>query len=145
MGVLGLKQDDLISGYEFEVQLGLTLKLTFSKISGLSRSSDIGIIGSGGDNDSMHFYLKPRRKPDVIRFEKGVATGVTASAMSWVTEGLVINDIMILVKQNGKMKKLLTIDKAVVTKISFSDLDASSSRVLIKSMELQHTGVNEAL
>lgn len=145
MSLLGTSQDDLISGYEFEVQLGLTLNISFSKISGLSTTGEIGIIGSGGDNDSMHFYLKPRRKPDVIRFEKGWATGVTASVFSWVTEGLVVNDIMIIVRQNGKMKKLLTIDKAVVTKIEFTDLDASSSKIMVKTMELQHTGINEAM
>ena len=145
MAVLGLKQSDLITSYEFEVQLGLMVKIAFSRISGLSRSGDVGIIGEGGDNDSMHFYLKPRRKPDVLRCEKGVAIGVTSSVMSWVAEGLVINDIMIIVRQNGKMKKLLTIDKAVVTKIEFSDLDASSSKIMVKTLELQHTGVNEAM
>ena len=142
---MAVSQDELIGSYEFEVQLGLMVKLAFSKISGLSRTGDIGIIGDGGDNDSMHFYLKPRRKPDILRCEKGWATGKTASIMSWVTEGLIVNDIMIVVKQNGKMKKLLTIDKAVVTKIEYSDLDASSSKVMVKTMELQHTGVNEAL
>lgn len=140
---MSASQDDLIGVYEFEVQLGLMINLSFSKISGISRSGDVGIIGNGGDNDSMHFYLKPRRKPDVIRFEKGWATGMESTIMSWLTEGLIINDIMIIVKQNGSMKKILSIDKAVLTRITYSDLDAMRGDVMIKSMELQHTGVNE--
>lgn len=140
---MGTKHEELLTSYEFEVQLGLLVRLQFSKISGLSRTGDIGIIGEGGDNDSMHFYLKPRRKPDVLRCEKGWSTGPGGKIMDWVTEGLVINDVMIVVRQNGKLKKLLTIDKAVVTKIEYSDLDASSSKIMIKTLELQHTGVNE--
>ncbi|MBR1740816.1 MAG: phage tail protein [Lachnospiraceae bacterium] len=138
---MSASQDDLIGVYEFEVQLGLMINLSFSKISGISRSGEVGIIGDGGDNDSMHFYLKPRRKPDVIRFEKGWATGMEATMMSWLTEGLVINDIMIIVKQNGSMNKILSIDKAVLSRITYSDLDALRGDIMIKSMELQHTGV----
>ncbi|MBO4396205.1 MAG: phage tail protein [Eubacterium sp.] len=137
------RKDDLLNAYEFEVHLGPLISLSFSKISGLERSGEIGVIGSGGENDSMHFYKKPRRRPDVTRFETGWSTGAMSSIQSFLFEGLVLNNIMIQIKRNGSTKKTLCIDRGILTKISYSDLDAMDGKILIKTLEIQHNGVKE--
>ena len=138
-----MDRNDLLSAYEFEVGIGPLITLSFSRISGLTSSGQLGIIGEGGNNDSMHMYLKPRRQPDTIRFERGWMTGTTAKIMSYLFEGLIVNNVMINVKKNGKTQKTMYIDRGVITQISFSDLDATESKILVKTLEIQHTGLKE--
>jgi len=135
--------DEYVSNYSFEVQLGLVIKIGFAKITNISSEREYGIQADGGNNDRMFFYEKAKRKPDVISFHKGLTTGVGAAILAWLVEGLKVNDIMILVKKNGSTEKIFFIEQGIVTKVSFSDFDALKGEVIIKTMEMQHTGVVE--
>lgn len=143
-GIIGMDSKDLLNAYEFEVGIGPLITMSFSKITDLGRSGSLGVIGDGGNNDTMHFYLKPRREPDTIRFERGWMTGVKSKVMSYLFEGVIVNNVMIMVKRNGKTEKTLSIERGVLTRISYSDLDASQSKILIKTLEIQHTGLKES-
>ena len=134
---------EILTNLEFEVQLGLMLKINFATITDISSQSEFDIRADGGNNDRMFFSPKPRRMPDRIVFNKGVSTGMDARVMSWLTPGLVIEGVMINVKQDGIMQKVLYIDEGIVSRISFSNLDALRGEAMIKSMELQHTGIME--
>lgn len=136
-------QDNYVSNYSFEVQLGLVIKISFSKISNIVSEGEFEVIADGGNIDRMFFFEKPKRKPDTITFSKGLCTGLTATVMSWLVEGLKVNDIMILVKKDGSTKKIFYIEQGVLTKIAFSDLDAMNGEIIIKTMEMQHTGIVE--
>ena len=63
--------------------------------------------------------------------------------MSFLEPGLRIEGILILIKKNGKLKKSFYIEQGILTRITYSDLDAMSSSIIIKSMELAHTGLKE--
>lgn len=135
--------DDYVSNYSFEVQLGLVIKISFSKISNIVSEGEIEVIADGGNTDRMFFFEKPKRKPDTITFSKGLAVGLGAAVMSWLVEGLKVNDIMILVKKEGRTKKIFYIEQGILTKIAYSDLDAINDEIMIKTMEMQHTGIVE--
>lgn len=135
--------DQLIPNYNFEVQLGLTIKINFSKISNLSSSREYDVIADGGNGDSMYLFEKPKRKPDTLTFSKGMATSAESDILSWLVEGVKINDIMILVTREGIARKIFYIEQGILTNISFSDLDAIQNEIMIKKMELQHTGIVE--
>ena len=91
----------------------------------------------------MDFLNTPHRRPDRIVFEKGMQTGVSDALFAFISEGVKINNIMIFVKKGARTEKIFWIDQGIVTKRSFSDLDALRGTVLIKSMELAHTGLIE--
>ncbi len=135
--------DDLLNAYEFEVQLGIMVKINFSKITNLSMAAEYNVYGDGGENSRMYFGGKPHRTPDTIAFHKGWSTGLEAMVTSWLVPGLKINGIIILVKRNGTLKKSFYIEQGIITRVSFSDLDAMSSNIIIKTMELAHTGLKE--
>lgn len=136
-------RDSYVSNYSFEVQLGLVIKIGFSKVSNIVSEGEFEVIPDGGNTDRMFFFEKPKRKPDTITFSKGLSTGLNAVAMSWLVQGLKVNDIMILVKEGGSTKKIFYIEQGILTKIAYSDLDAMSGGIFIKTMEMQHTGIVE--
>lgn len=136
-------KDNYISNYEFEVQLGLMVKVNFQKISNIESEGEFDVFADGGNNDRMYFFERPKRKPDRIIFSKGMAIGTKSAILSCLVEGIKVNDIMILVKKNSTTEKIFFIEQGVISKVSFSDLDALDGKILIKSLEMQHTGVVE--
>ena len=138
-----MTQDSYMGNYIFEVKLGIFLNLSFSRISNLSGELEYETVGEGGNNDKMVFLNKPHRRPDRIVFEKGMLTVVSDALYAFISEGVKIYNIMIFVKKGARTEKIFWIDQGIVTKRSFSDLDALRGTVLIKSMELAHTGLIE--
>ena len=134
---------DILTNLEFEVNLGLMLSVNFSSITDISSRGEFDVRADGGNNDRMYFAAKPHRQPDTLVFHKGWSTGLDSAVMSWLTQGLIIEGIMIRVKQNGSNKKILYIEEGILNRISYSNLDAIHGDVMIKSMELMHTGIKE--
>lgn len=133
-----------ISNYEFEVQFGADIRISFSKVSNISSAREFEVIADGGNNSRMCFAEKAKRRPDSLSFQKGVMPKSDSEVLSWLTEGLKINEIMINVKKDGETKKIFFIEQGVITNITFSDLNALNAEIMIKTMELQHTGLEEA-
>ena len=128
---------DMLTNFEFQVQLGLLLTVNFSRISDISSQGEFDV------RDRMYFAAKPHRTPDVMVFHKGWSTGLDSAVKSWLTPELIIDGILIIVKQNSSMKKILYIEQGILSRIFYSDLDAIRGDVMIKSMELRHTGIKE--
>lgn len=137
-----LNLESYIKNLNFEVKMGL-FSLSFSKITSISASAEYEAIGSGGENDRMYFLNKPKRSPDTIVFERGLKLSIADGFYSLIYEGVLISNITIVVKQQGLIHRMFWIDQGIVTKKSFGDLDAVSGALLIRSMELAHTGLVE--
>lgn len=137
--------EDYIPNYYFEVQIGLMIKVNFSKISNISASREYEVCGDGGNNDRPFFFEKPKRQPDVLTFSKGMLKNVSSAVLAWLVEGLKVNDIMILVRKEGSSKpdKILFVEQGYISKVSYTDLDAANDSIFIKTMEIQHTGIVE--
>lgn len=136
-----ISNSEYITNCEFEVQFGAGIRISFSKISNLSSAREYEVIADGGNNSRMCFAEKAKRRPDTISFQKGVMQEAGSEVLSWLAEGLKINEIMIIVKKEGAMKNIFFIEQGVITNITFSDLNALSAEIMIKTMELQHTGL----
>lgn len=135
--------EDYIPNYEFEVEFGLVFKVSFASISNLSSEYEHDMLADGGNVDRMYFSQKPNRKMQTTVFKKGVSGDLGDTVMNWLARGLMISDILIFVKKEGVIKKIFYIEQGVLTKISYSDLDAKGEEILIRTMEIAHTGVIE--
>ncbi len=142
LGIFG-DNDAFMANFEYEVQLGMMIKISFARITNITLHGEYDVIGDGGVNDKMHFAPKPHRTPDTLVFHKGWATGLEASIMSFLSPGLKIDGITIMVKRNGSIKKVLSIEEGILSRVSYSDLDAMNGQIMIKSMELHHSGISE--
>lgn len=136
------KEDEYLTNYIFEVQFGKKIKLNFSKVSNISSEVEYDVIGDGGNNDRMYFFQKPNRKPSTIIFERGMKKGKD-TGFSSIVEGLKVYNIMILVKKGICIERVFFIEEGMVTRMSYTDLDAVHGEILIKRMEIQHTGIEE--
>lgn len=134
---------EYLSNYEFEVQLGTSIRVAFSKITNLSCRRDFEVIPDGGNNTRVCFAEKAKRQPDTVSFQKGILPGGDSDVLEWLTAGLKIHEIMILVRQKRELKKIFFIEQGVITNIAFSDLNALNAEIMIKTMELQHSGIEE--
>ena len=143
MGSTSRKEDEYLTNYTFEVQLGMS-KINFAKISNISTDLEYEIIGDGGNNDRMQFFEKPNRRPDTIVFEKGLKKESDAG-MAFVVVGMKFDNIMILVKKGMTTERIFFIEQGIVTRIGYTDLDAGRGEILIKRIELQHTGIVEMM
>lgn len=137
----GNSNSEYITNYEFEVQFGTGIRISFSKVSNISSAREFEVIADGGNNNSMCFAEKAKRRPDTISFQKGIMQNAGSEVLPWLAEGLKINEIMVIVKKEGEMKNIFFIEQGVITNITFSDLNALSAELIIKTMELQHTGL----
>lgn len=138
-------QNDYVPNFVYEVQFGLVIKMGFTKITNISSDAECETAADGGNNDIMYFLGKPKRKPDSITFSKGLAIGKGADKLSWLAAGLKVNDTIITVRRDKQAKRVFYIEQGILTKVSFSDLDAMNNQFMIKTLEMQHTGIVELM
>lgn len=137
------KREKYLTNYVFEVQFG-SLKFSFSKVSNISSQTEYDVVADGGINDRMFFFEKPNRRPDTISFEHGMKVSKDTDAFL-MEKGMKVYGIHIFVKKDDITERIFFIEEGVVTGISYTDLDASRGEILIKKMEMQHTGIKEEL
>ena len=60
-----------------------------------------------------------------------------------LSEGSSVTNISINVQRNGKTVRMFFVTNGVVIKREYSPLDALESEMLIKSIQIAHTGLTE--
>lgn len=138
-----IQKDYFIRSYLFTVLFGNWLNLSFSKVSNLSSSTEYEIRRSAGRTGPINFANKPADKASTITFERGVMVSDFALAFMGIKEGLVVNNIIIFVEKDHLIDKIFCIDQGIITKTSFSDLDAENGKIMIQSLEMAHSGLYE--
>lgn len=122
------------------------VSLGFSKVSNLSASMEFETVAEGGLNDRVHYLPKPRQTMDKLTLEYGVARGDgkrTALAVgSELKQGIVI---MVMPVSGSSPIATYQADWGIVTKWEIDALDAGSSGLLIKKVEISHTGLRETV
>ena len=140
------RADDPITADQFEVYFGNSIKIGFSRISNISLGQDVSVITDFG-NDDRHYYYKDKDDDDigdnVIVLERGVSTDESDKLLRTYQAGVIIENLMIRINQNGKAIRMLSVKNAVVSKFGFSDLDASASSVMMRRLEIRHDGIEE--
>ena len=122
------------------------IPLGFSKVSNLSASMEFEPVIEGGLNDRVHYLPKPRQTLDKLVLEYGIASGeltrTTLTAGSELSMGIVI---MVMPVTGSVPTATYEADWGIVTKWEIDALDATNSGLLIKKVEISHTGLNETI
>lgn len=133
------------SGFRFRVTIDPKLdeksEIGFSKVSGLSVELETDEIQEGGVNGAPHVLSAPAKRSSKLTLEKGLT-----SADSWAAKlrpGFMLGGwLTVEVEDNsGAVLRTYMIEDGIVTKWELTDMDASSSQVLIEKLEIAHTGL----
>lgn len=137
--------DNLAQHTKFKVILNGT-PLGFSKVSNISATMEFETVVEGGLNDRVHYLQKPRQSLDKLVLEYGIASGeflrTTLTAGSELSMGIVI---MVMPENGFVPTATYEADWGIVTKWEIDTLDALNSGLLIKKVEISHTGLNETI
>lgn len=138
-------QDNLAKRTKFKVILD-GMPLGFSKVSNISSTMEFETVVEGGVNDRVHYLPKPRQSLDKLVLEYGIASGeltrTTLTAGYELKKGIVI----MVMPESGLVPTATYQAKwGIVTKWEIDTLDATSSGVLIKKVEISHYGLEETI
>ncbi len=137
--------ESLAKRTQFKVILNGT-PLGFSKVSNISATMEFETVIEGGLNDRVHYLPKPRQTMDKLVLEYGIASGellrTTLTAGSELSMGIVI---MVMPEDGLVPTATYEADWGIVTKWEIDTLDALDSGLLIKKVEISHTGLNETI
>lgn len=136
---------DLAKRTQFKVILN-GIPLGFSKVSNISATMEFETVTEGGLNDRVHYLPKPRQTMDKLVLEYGIASGellrTTLAAGSELSMGIVI---MVMPEDGLVPTATYEADWGIVTKWEIDTLDALDSGLLIKKVEISHTGLSETI
>ena len=138
-------QDNLAKRTKFNVILN-GMPLGFSKVSNISSTMEFETVVEGGVNDRVHYLPKPRQSLDKLILEYGIASGellrTTLTAGYELTRGIVI---MVMPDKGAVPTATYVATWGIVTKWEIDTLDATSSGLLIKKVEISHSGLDETI
>ena len=138
--------DDLVSNNRFVVSIG-PATFSFSSVTNISHSINVDDIQEGGRNDTPRFVVSPKRTGDQLVLERGIQTGMQAKhAGETFTPGasICLCTIMVL-DRSMSIAKAYSFDEGIVTKWEIDNLDANDSRILVRRVEIRHSGLYEIL
>lgn len=132
------KRENLLLNNQFVVFIGSD-SYSFAKVSNLSNSIEIEPINQGGVNQNAEFLVRQKNKAETLILEKGVVKRSDSS----LTTGDIITEAIIIVKKHGMVEKTYSFEYGIVTKWEVSPLDALGKDILIRKLEITHTGLEE--
>lgn len=135
-------REDLVANNRFIVTLG-SLMYSFSKVTNISDSIELETITEGGYNDSPRFFEKPKAKVETLVLERGVQAGDSLGLDLMLKVGMHVYVAIIIVMNEGKVAKTYSFEEGIVTKWEVGGLEAVGKQLLIKKLEISHTGLLE--
>lgn len=138
-------QNNLAKRTMFKVILD-GMPLGFSKVSNISATMEFETVVEGGVNDQVHYLPKPRQSMDKLVLEYGIASGellrTTLTAGYELKKGIII---MVMPDSGAVPTATYQANWGIVTKWEIDTLDATSSGLLIKKIEISHNGLKETI
>ena len=143
--------DDRFTGnMNFTVFLG-SLRLSFSRVSNISREMEYETIQEGGRNDAVYTVSSGKRAKQTLVLERGISSaGKDALKKAGLYPGAAVREPVLIVvmgntKKGGKHPiRSYSFDEGYVTRWEMGDLDANGSQILIEKIEIAHSGLVEA-
>lgn len=129
-----------LTNHQFTVHIGTT-GYGFAKVSNLVQEQEYDSILEGGRNWSPVFFRKPKSKHDILILEKGVKSQPPAPGSKQIEVGAVIKELIITVGAAEGAYLNYTFDEGIVTKIELEGLNATGNEVLIRKIEIAHSGL----
>jgi phage tail-like protein len=146
-------RNDPFLGYNFRVTLGASAQLGFRKVSGLKIGVDVAEYREGTDAAGNTVRKLPGLATyDNITLERGVTDNedlvawmkevVDLGTESSLTRGFRREVKIEVLSRNQELLRTYTATAAWPVGLELSDLDATSSDVLIQTLELAHEGLS---
>ncbi len=133
-------REGLVANNRFIVTLGL-MTYSFSKVTNISDSVELETVPEGGYNDSPRFLPKQKTRVETLVLEQGVQTGKKPGMA--LKAGSHVYLAIIMVMHEGKVAKTYSFEEGIVTKWELGGLDAVGKQLLVKKVEIAHTGLLE--
>lgn len=131
--------EEFLTNHQFTVHIGEST-YGFSKVSNLVQEQEYDSIQEGGRNWSPVFFRKPKGKFDTLVLEKGIRAKTPNPDAKPVEVGMKLAGVIVSI--GGKDAYLrYTFDEGIVTKVELDNLDAMGNAVLIRKVEIAHTGL----
>lgn len=135
-------REELVANNRFMVTLG-TLTYSFSKVTNISDSIELETVPEGGYNDSPRFFPKPKTTVETLVLERGVQTKDRLGPDLSLKVGMHIYIAIIIVMNEGKVAKTYSFEEGIVTRWEVGGLEAVGKQLLVKKLEISHTGLLE--
>lgn len=136
-----MESKDLLTNEHFTVHIGQST-YGFARISNLAAELEYEPVNEGGRNAHPLLFKKAKSRPDVLTLEKGVCLTKTGVKMS-LNVGFKVSGVIVGIKKNKEECLNFTFDDGIVTKVELGNLDALGHEVLIKKIEIAHTGLRQ--
>jgi phage tail-like protein len=140
-----MARPDPLRGFRYLVEIDGIVSGAFLRVKGLSREVKVEPYREGGVNEYEHKLLTQVSYPVVI-LERGLALDDLWEWAQAAADGDVTrrNVHVRLQDEGGSRAWAWQIADALPVKWSASDLDASSSQVIMETLELAHHGLRKA-
>lgn len=125
---------------QFTVHIGNTA-YGFAKLSNLVQEQEYDSIQEGGRNWSPVFFRKAKSKMDTMVLEKGVRGTAPAAGARLIEVGMKLTGVVITIGAGTDAYLKYTFDEGVVTKVELDPLDAMGNSVLLRRVEIAHSGL----
>lgn len=113
----------------------------FARVSNIAQEQEYDSVQEGGRNWCPLLFPKPKSKHDVLTLEKGIQAAKPNSKARRLQVGDVLKEIVITVGTGKDAYLHYTFDEGIVTKIELGELDAMGHEILIRKVEIAHTGL----
>jgi phage tail-like protein len=125
-----------------------SLKMSFSRISGIEQTLDVQEIQEGGNPRAVFLY-GTKKIPGRLKFEHGV--GLLNKANEVFNKAFTLQSLehtfrgfgIIVALRHGKAARAYEYRQALPVRWSVSDFDAQTGNILIDTVELMHNGIFE--
>lgn len=136
---------DPLRGFRFLLEIDGITSGGFTRVKGITREIKHESYREGGNNEYEHKLLTQVSHPVVV-LERGLALDDLWAWALAAADGDVMRKTIRIRLQNEANEKMWAwqIEHALPVKWSASDLDASSSQVVMESLELAHHGLRKA-
>lgn len=135
-------RDKLLANNQFIVTVG-PLVYSFSSVTNISDSMEVEVVQEGGFNLHPQMLWKPKSKLETIVLERGIQIGAGGLQDKLLTTGMTVLVVTIMVMNRKEVSKVYFFDEGIITKWEIGNLNAMGKDILIRKVEITHTGLHE--
>lgn len=129
------------TAYNFMVFLG-PLKVSCARVSGVENVLDTTTVSEGGVNDRVYTLEAPAQTEKTLILERGICLSLNAAEAVLTPGYRFATDILVFVLDiEGVPRFTYSFSGCYVKKVSYGDLDASKSEVLMEHAEIAYETV----
>lgn len=141
---MGLEQENLLANNQFRVAIG-PLLYSFAGVENISSSMTYEAYQEGGFNSYPKLLRAPKAERERLVLKRGVRIGLNDAPAMLLTTGVWLTGVVIMVMKHNKVAKSYFFEEGVITKWDVGSLNATDKSLLIRSVEIMHSGLHESV